>query len=328
MRKDKKMDYRNLGSTGLKVSPLCLGSMQFGWTADEELSYKILDAAYEAGINFVDTADVYSTWVEGNPGGIAESIIGKWIRRSKIPREKLVIATKVRGRMGTGPNDEGLSRSHIMEAVESSLRRLGTDYIDLYQTHWYDADTPIEETLRALDDLVRQGKVRYLGCSNYPAWRLVEAIWSAKLHNLSGYDCLQPHYNLVHRAEFERDLAEVCRKYGLGVIPYSPLARGFLTGKYRKDKTPDSSRLSGAKRYFNDQNWALLAQMENLGKDKGGYSISQIALAWLLYDPIITSPIIGPRTIEQLTDNLGAAGIQLTREEKESLDHSTSWMDK
>ena len=221
------MEYRRLGRTGLKVSELCLGSMQFGWTADEPLSYEILDRAYEAGVNFIDTADIYSTWAQGNPGGVSETIIGKWIKRSKIGRERLVIATKVRGRMGDGPNDEGLSRQHILKAVEDSLRRLDTNYIDLYQTHWGDENTPIEETLETLNDLVRQGKVRYTGCSNLPAWRLTEALFVSRLNGWARYDSLQPHYSLVQRAEFERELADACRAYQVGVIPYSPLAGGF-----------------------------------------------------------------------------------------------------
>ena len=319
------MEYRNLGRTGLKVSELCLGSMQFGWTAGEELSHQILTASYEAGINFIDTADIYSRWVEGNPGGVAENIVGQWIKANNIPRDQLVIATKVRGQMGDGPNDEGLSRGHIMQAVEASLRRLGTDYIDLYQTHWYDENTPIDETLKALDDLVRQGKVRYLGCSNYPAWRLTEALWTSKQHHLARYDSLQPHYNLVHRSEFERGLAEVCRQYGVGVIPYSPLAGGFLTGKYRNGQVPDSARAKGVSRYFNDRNWELLEKMETLGKDKEDYSISQIALAWLLSDPLITSPIIGPRTLEQLKDNLGSVGLRLSAQEKDLLNDASDW---
>lgn len=321
------MNYRNLGRTGLRVSELCLGSMQFGWTADEALSFRILDAAFEAGINFIDTADIYSNWVEGNPGGVSETIIGKWIRRSGIPRQQLVIATKVRGRMGQAPNDEGLSRSHILTAVEGSLRRLGSDYIDLYQAHWYDERTPIEETLATLDDLVHQGKVRYIGCSNYPAWRLTEALWVSRLHGLRRYDSLQPHYNLVHRAEFERELASVCQAYELGVIPYSPLAGGFLTGKYRREHIPESTRRRGAQKYFKDSNWALLEQMEQMGQEKGGASISQIALAWLLSNPSITSPIIGPRSLEQLEDNLGGASLRLSSDEKQALDEASQWKD-
>ena len=319
------MEYRNLGRTGLKVSELCLGSMQFGWTASEALSYQILDAAYDGGINFIDTADIYSNWVDGNPGGVAETIIGRWMGKSNIPRENLVIATKVRGRMGASPNDEGLSRAQILKAVEGSLRRLNTDYIDLYQAHWYDENTPIDETLSTLDQLIHQGKVRYIGCSNYPAWRLTEAILTAKNMGLCSYETLQPHYNLVHRAEFERELADVCRVYGIGVIPYSPLGGGFLTGKYRKGEIPRSARARSAKRYFNNQNWELLDKLELVANERGGYSISQIALAWLISKPLVSSAIIGPRSIDQLRDNLGAAGMRLTVEEMTLFDETTSW---
>jgi aryl-alcohol dehydrogenase-like predicted oxidoreductase len=320
------MEYRNLGRTDLKVSELCLGTMQFGWTADESLSLQILSKSYESGINFIDTADIYSSWAPGNPGGVSETIIGKWLKESHIPRDQVVLATKVRGRMGDGPNAEGLSRAHIMIAIEASLQRLGVDYIDLYQTHWFDEQTPIEETLSALDDLIRQGKIRYLGCSNYPAWRLTEALWTSKVNDLARYDTLQPHYNIVHRAEFERELAEVCHQYGLGVIPYSPLAGGFLTGKYRPNTTKlESARASGVQRYFSDRNWSLLDTMEKLGQEKNGASISQIALAWMLSDLLITSPIIGPRNLEQLQDNLKAAGLRLTPEEKAMLDQASSW---
>jgi 1-deoxyxylulose-5-phosphate synthase len=322
------MDYRSVGQTGLKVSELCMGTMQFGWTADEDTSHKILSESYEAGVNFLDTADVYSRWAPGNQGGVAETILGKWMKTSGIPRDKVVIATKVRGRMGDGPNDEGLSRAHILNAVEASLRRLGTDYIDLYQTHFYDENTPIAETLSVMTDLIRQGKVRYIGCSNYPAWRLMQALWTSDQSNLARYDTLQPHYNLVKRAEFERELADVCRIYHLGVLPYSPLAAGFLTGKYRKDAVlPESDRKGRAQTYFNEQNWTLLDQMQQIGGQKGGCSISQIALAWLLTDPLITSPIIGPRSLEQLRDNLGAVGLRLSADEKKSLDEASRWSD-
>jgi aryl-alcohol dehydrogenase-like predicted oxidoreductase len=319
------MEYRNLGRTGLKVSELCLGSMQFGWTADEGVSLQILEAAFEAGINFIDTADVYSRWIEGNQGGEAERIIGKWLKKSGIPRDKVVIATKVRGRTGEGPNAQGLSRVHIMNAVDASLRRLGTDYIDLYQSHSYDENTPIEETMRAFDDLIQMGKVRYIGCSNLSAWRLTEAIWISRHHRLVEYVCLQPHYNLVLRDEFERELADVCRTYRLGVIPYSPLAAGFLTGKYRKDTIPESARANRAKHYNNETNWQLLDKMETMGRERGGASISQMALAWLLANPVITSPIIGPRSMEQLWDNLGAAGMRLTEAEVNALDAASKW---
>jgi aryl-alcohol dehydrogenase-like predicted oxidoreductase len=299
--------------------------MQFGWTAPEDLSYQILTAAFEAGINFLDTADIYTKWAKGNPGGVAETIIGRWIRRNSLRRDQVVIATKVRARMGPGPNDEGLSRAHILNAVEDSLRRLNTDYIDLYQSHSYDENTPIEETLRAMEDLVQQGKVRYIGCSNYPAWRLMRALWTSDRCDLARFDSLQPHYNLVHRAEFEQELAEVCAAYGLGVMPYSPLAAGFLSGKYHRDQSPESARLPGVRRYLTPRNWELLDILVDLGRQKGNYSVSQIALAWLLSDPVITSPIIGPRSLEQLQDNLGAVGLRLTADEKAVLDDASDW---
>lgn len=319
------MQYHSLGRTGLKVSALCLGTMQFGWTADETTSFQVLDAAFEAGINFIDTADIYSRWVEGNPGGVAEQIIGKWIQKRGIARRDVILATKVRGRMGSRPNDEGLSRLHILNAIEDSLRRLQTDYIDLYQTHWPDDDTPLEETLSALDLLVRQGKVRYLGCSNYPAWKVVHSLWVAERLNLACFDSLQPHYNLVWREEFERELREVCSTFGLGIIPYSPLAGGFLSGKYRRSSIPASRRQENVKKYFTERNWALLEQVDGVAAGHGGVSTSQVALAWLLADPLITSPIIGPRNLAQLKDNLGSLDLFLTVDEIEKLNQVSNW---
>jgi len=312
------MEYRVMGHTGLKVSALCLGSMQFGWTADEATAFQVLSAAWDGGINFIDTADVYSRWVPGNPGGVSETIIGKWIKQAQIPRDKLVLATKARGKMGDGPNDEGLSRLHIMQAVEASLRRLQVETIDLYQSHSYDPAVPIEETLRAFDDLVRQGKVRYVGCSNYPAWRLMQALWTSDAHNLARYDCLQPHYNLLRRMEFERELQDVCRTYGVGVIPYSPLAGGFLTGKYHRDQTEAGSSRN-VSRYFSERSWTIQDAIEDLGRELGGRSVSQVALAWLLANPVITAPIIGPRSLEQLQDNLGAVEFKLPAEAVQKL---------
>lgn len=318
------MEYRALGLTDLKVSPLCLGTMQFGWTADESMSIRLLSTAYEVGINFIDTADIYSRWADGNPGGVAEQIIGRWMKQNKIPREKIILATKVRGNMGGGPEDEGLSRNHILRAVENSLRRLQTEYLDIYQAHWPDPRTPVEETVRAFDELVKQGKVRYMGASNFMAWEMMQALWESDRFGLSRFDCMQPHYNLVHRDEFERELAAVCKTYHLGVIPYSPLAGGFLTGKYRRNLVPISARAGGAKRYFNERNWVLLDQMDALAKEKAA-STSQIALAWLMADPLITSPIIGANSLEQLKDNLGALDVQLTLAEKSILDKASSW---
>jgi aryl-alcohol dehydrogenase-like predicted oxidoreductase len=299
--------------------------MQFGWSVNEADTHLILSATLDSGINFIDTADVYSKWVKGNHGGVAETYIGNWMKKNKIVREKVVLATKVRGVMGKEPNDEGLSRIHIMQAVEASLRRMQTDYIDLYQSHWTDDDTPIEETLRAFDDLVKQGKVRYVGASNYAAWELMQALWTSDKYNLVRYDSLQPHYNLIHRDEFERELRAVCQTYGIGVIPYSPLAGGFLTGKYRKNEPlPESKRAEGRKRSMTDENFALIDEMEVIAL-RHQATIAQVALAWMLADPVITSPIIGATTIEQLNDNLGALNVKLSEEELVSLNKRTIW---
>ncbi len=320
------MEYRRLGQTGLKVSELCLGTMTFGWGADEDTSLAILDRAFDAGINFIDTADIYSNWAEGNDGGVAETIIGRWMKR--VPRQQVVIATKVRGRMWDGPNGEGLSRQHIMQAVEDSLRRLDTEYIDLYQVHWPDDETPPEETLRALDDLIHQGKVRYIGCSNYPAWLLMKALWVSDVNGLARFDSLQPHYNLVHRAEFERELKAVCEDQGIGVIPYSPLAGGFLTGKYRRGAAPPpGTRGEGSLRiqsYLTEPNFALIDTMELIGRSYGK-SIAQVALAWQTSQPVITSAIIGARSVEQLDESLGAVGFRLPADEMAVLNERSNW---
>jgi aryl-alcohol dehydrogenase-like predicted oxidoreductase len=326
-KKEWKMETRRLGKTDLQVSALCMGTMQFGWTADEPTSFQVLDAAFEAGVSFIDTADVYSRWAEGNPGGVSEQIIGRWMKKSGVPRDKVIIATKVRAQMSDDPTDQGLSKAHILISIENSLKRLQTDYVDLYQSHWTDEDTPIEETLEAFDQLVNQGKVRTIGCSNYPAWRLMQALWASEVGGTARYDSLQPHYNLVHRQEFEGDLAEVCREYQIGVIPYSPLAGGFLTGKYREGKPiPSGSRGEGSQRiagYFTEKNWRLLEIMDTIGTENGDFSISQVALAWLLANPLITSPIIGPKNLQQLEDNLGAVNLKLTPEQVEKLNQAS-----
>lgn len=319
------MQYRNLGRTGLKVSQLCLGTMQFGWTVNAADSHAVMTAAVAAGINFFDTADIYSSWAPDNPGGISETIIGDWLNASGADRSQLVLATKVRGEMHAGPFGQGLSRKHVMAACDASLQRLQTDYIDLYQTHWPDAETPEEETLGALTDLVRAGKIRYLGCSNYTATQLMGALWTSDKLGLARYDCLQPHYSLVNRAEYERDLAAVCSTHGVGVIPYSPLAGGFLTGKYKRTgKQPASARTTGVQKYFTERNWALLAQLEQTGKAHGK-SQSQVALAWQLARKEITAPIIGARDAAQLADNLGACELQITADELQKLNELSSW---
>jgi aryl-alcohol dehydrogenase-like predicted oxidoreductase len=318
------METRRLGRTGLEVSELCLGTMTFGWGADKETTFAILDRAFDAGLTFIDTADVYSNWAENNPGGVAETWIGEWLKTKD--RRQVVIATKVRARMWNGPNGEGLSRAHIMGAVEDSLRRLDTDYIDLYQSHWFDADTPAEETMRAYDDLVRQGKVRYVGCSNHPAWRLAKALWASDVNGLVRYESLQPHYNLVHRSEFEAELRPLCEEEGLGVIPYSPLAGGFLTEKYRGGAIPAGTRGAGSERiqgYAADERKVdLLDVMAEIGGNYGK-TIPQVALGWLLSQPVITAPIVGARTVEQLDESLGAVGFRLPEDAMKRLDEAS-----
>lgn len=318
------MQYARLGRTGLQVSRICLGTMNFGWSVDEAGSRAIMDAAFDAGINFFDTADIYSSWAPNNPGGVSEQYIGRWMKTRS--RRDLVLATKVRGRMWPGVNGEGLSRQHIILAVEDSLRRLDTDYIDLYQTHWFDANTPIDETLAALDHLVQSGKVLYVGCSNYPAWRLMKALWVSDQKHLVRYDSLQPHYSLFNRAEYERELADVCSTEGIGVIPYSPLAAGFATGKYtRENRTPDTTRADSGliKRLLaSDQAFDALDLMQQIASGHG-VPVAQIALAWMLTRPAVVSPIIGARSLEQLAELVGATEVTLSESELDQLTAAT-----
>ena len=320
------MEYRRLGRTGLKVSTICMGTMQFGWSTGEEAAHEIMSEAVASGVNFIDTADVYSTWVEGNPGGVSEQIIGSWLKSSAVRRDEVVIATKVRGKMDEGPNDQGLSRLHILNSVRESLRRLETDYIDLYQVHWPDEETPLDETLDALDDLIRNGLVRYIGCSNYPAWLLAKSLWVSDVRNLARFDSLQPHYSLVHRAEFERELQPLCLDQEIGVIPYSPLAGGFLTGKYRRDNAlPQSDRAGGIReRYMNERGYTAVDKLEEIGGRQGA-TIAQTAIAWTLANPAVTSAIIGANSLDQLHDTIKGAEFTLNAEEKAALDETTAW---
>lgn len=309
------MEHVYLGRTGARVSRLCLGTMQFGWTADRESSFAVLDAFREAGGNFLDTANIYSRWAEGNEGGVAEQIVGDWMR-DRGCRDEMVIATKVRGRMWPGLNGEGLSRLHIQRAVEGSLRRLGVEAIDLYQSHWVDVHTPIEETMAAFDGLVRSGKVVYSGCSNIPAWRLARALWASDRLGLVRYETLQPKYSLVHRTEFEAELEPLCREQGLGVLPYSPLAAGFLTGKYRPDAPlPDSRRAEGVReRSMTSDNFALLERVDVVADGRGA-TPAQVALAWLFTKPTVTAPIVGANSVAQLTELLPSVSLDLSVEE-------------
>lgn len=312
------MQYTPLGRTNLKVSRLCLGTMTFGWSADEPTSFAIMDAAIDAGINFFDSADIYSYWIENNQGGESETIIGNWLRTK--PRDQVIIATKVRGPM---PYGEGLSRAHLTRAVEESLRRLQTDYIDLYQTHWPDDNVALAETLGTLDKLVKSGKVRYIGASNHEADKLAAALKVSGAHGFIRYDCLQPHYSLLHRQEFERALANLCRRENIAVIPYSPLAAGFLTGKYsRENKTADTSRAaSGLIKQLtsSDKAFAALDIVREIASAHH-IPVAQIALAWMLAKEGVTSPIIGARTPEQLHEIVGAAEIILNADEISRLD--------
>ncbi len=314
------MQYRRMGRTGLRVSAICLGTMTFGWSADEATSFAIMDAAVDAGINFFDTADIYSYWVPGNRGGESETIIGKWLKEHD--RRQLVIATKVRGPMWDSPNGQGLSRTHIVQAVEDSLRRLQTDYIDLYQVHYPDDETPLDETLRALDDLVRSGKVRYVGASNYPAWLLMKSLWVSDSHGWARFDCIQPHHSLLHRQEFERELQAACIDQQIGVTPYSPLAAGFLTGKYRRHEgNPDTTRSESGliKRLVGDERaFDVVDEVQRIAVAHR-IPAAQVALAWQLAQPAITAPIIGARTVDQLLETVGAAEVVLDQSEIDSL---------
>jgi aryl-alcohol dehydrogenase-like predicted oxidoreductase len=312
------MQFTQLGRTDLNVSRLCLGTMTFGWSADQPTSFAIMDAAIDAGINFFDTADIYSSWIGDNQGGESETIIGNWLKNK--PRDQVMIATKVRGKM---PYGEGLNRAHLTRAVDESLRRLNTDYIDLYQTHWPDDNVPLEETLGTLTELVNSGKVRYIGASNHSADKLAETLRVSAANNFARYDCLQPHYSLLHRREFEQALADLCRRENIAVIPYSPLAAGFLTGKYtRQDKTTDTSRAdSGLIQQLTSSDKAFDAL--DVVRDIAGVHhvpVAQIALAWMLAKDGITAPIIGARTVDQLQEVIGATEVKLTADEIARLD--------
>ena len=317
------MRLRRFGATSLNVSELCLGTMQFGWTADERSSFAVMDAFVEAGGNFLDTADVYSRWAPGNPGGVSEEIIGRWMK-ARGNRQRLVIATKVRGPMWDGPDGEGLGRAHVERAVEDSLRRLQIETIDLYQCHWPDDKTPIEETLSVFSELIDSGKVRHVGCSNYSAELLEAALKAADEKRLARFVSLQPHYNLVHRGEFESALAVLCERDGLAVIPYSPLAAGFLTGKYRPERPlPESQRAERAKGHMTEQGFGVLGALDRVA-EAHRTSVAAVALAWLLAKPAVTAPIIGANTPQQLAELLPAAELVLSADNLGALDAASA----
>ena len=317
------MRTTTLGSTGLNVSNLCLGTMQFGWTADEAASFAVLDAFVAAGGNFIDTADIYSNWSPGNPGGVSEEIIGRWMK-ARGNRDSLVIATKVRGRMWPGDDGEGLGRHHIERALEDSLRRLQVETIDLYQCHWPDDATPIDETLTVFGELIAAGKVRHIGASNYNPAQLRSALDAADARSLPAFATLQPHHNLVHRKEYEAELAALCAARGVGVIPYSPLAGGFLTGKYRSGQPlPKSARAERSKRYMTDEGFAVIDALEAVAAAHAT-TIAAVALAWQLTRPAVTAPIIGANSVDQLAALLPAADLALTEAEVRALDAASA----
>ena len=317
------MEIRRMGRTGLKVSEICLGTMTFGNQADEATSHAIMDKAFDAGVFFFDTADAYPLGSTPDMLGRTEEIIGRWLQGR---REDIVLATKCRNQMGPRPNDTGLSRKHILDAVDQSLRRLQTDYIDLYQMHAPDPEAPIDETLRALDDLVRSGKVRYIGCSNFPAWEICKALWTSERLNLARFDCVQPRYNILFR-HIEDEILPLCRDQGLGVISYNPLAGGLLTGRYRKgQELQEHSRfaLPIAGNLYRERYWQQ-AQFEAVDRLQSycaqrEQSMTSVAVAWVLEQPGITSAIVGASRPEQLDESLRGVVLQLDDEMRASCD--------
>ncbi|MDA0770486.1 MAG: aldo/keto reductase [Chloroflexi bacterium] len=303
------MEYRQLGRSGLQVSAIGLGTNNFGRRVDKRGTEIVINHALDVGINMIDTSNSYSA-------GLSEEFIGNAL---KGKRQRAIIATKVSSRMADGPNNAGNSRQHIITEVENSLRRLGTDYIDLYQMHWSDPNTPIEETLRALDDLVHQGKVRYIGCSNFMAWQLCEAVWTSRTQGLTSFVSVQPKYSIMDR-EVEAELAPFCKEYGVGILPYYPLANGFLTGKYhRGEGAPEGTRLAESDRgMLTEKNFDMLEALEAFAS-KRDHTVLELAFAWLLANPAVSSVIAGATKAEQVIGNAKTVGWQLTSEEMEEL---------
>jgi aryl-alcohol dehydrogenase-like predicted oxidoreductase len=318
---------RRLGRTGLEVAPLCLGGNVFGWTADERASFAVLDAYVEAGGNYIDTSGSYSRWAPGNTGGESETIIGKWLK-SRGSRSRMVIATKAFSATGPAPHERGLSRFNVMRSIEDSLRRLQTDYVDVFLSHYDDRETPQEETLRVYDELIQEGKVRYLGAGagagyihqlnpegparQHTAVRLMRALWISDKNNWPRYDAIEPEYNLFTRVIYEQDLEEVCQDRELGVITRSSLASGFLSGKYRKGAAvPETQRAAEVQKlYFNDRGFAILDELDRVAAEYG-VTVPQIALAWIMARPSITAPIASATSVDQLREIVGAAEIRL-----------------
>jgi aryl-alcohol dehydrogenase-like predicted oxidoreductase len=321
------MQHIRLGRTGPRVYRLCLGTMTFGGQCDEARSHAILDAAAEGGIDFLDTADVYPLGGGRATAGRTEDIVGSWL---KGKRHRFIVATKCAGQVGAQPWDQGMSRKHILDAIDASLRRLGTDYVDLYQLHRYDPDTPMDEALEALDTVVRQGKARYIGVSNWPAYRIARALGRGEVKNLARIDSVQPRYNLLFRA-FERDLLPLCEEEAIAVIPYNPIAGGLLSGKHDGTAPPPegtrfSLRTAGARyqaRYWHEQEFATIENLRTVAQE-AGMTLVTLAVAWVLSNPAVTAPIVGASHPEQLADSLAAAEMNgLPPELKAKLDEMT-----
>jgi aryl-alcohol dehydrogenase-like predicted oxidoreductase len=316
------MKKRQLGKSGLEIAPLAFGGNVFGWTVDEQSSFKLLDGFVAGGLNFIDTADIYSGWAPGNQGGESETIIGKWLKQSGN-RERVIIATKVG--MEMSPDKKGLAKDYILRSAEDSLRRLRTDYIDLYQSHQDDPSTPLEETLEAYAQLIEQGKVRAIGASNYSAERLSEALRVSEENGLPRYESLQPLYNLYARAEYEETLEPVCLENGLGVIPYFSLASGFLTGKYRSEADlSKSARGGGIKKYLNERGFRILEALDQVAEEHDS-TPARVALAWLIARPSITAPIASATSLEQLNDLIEATKLELDSDSIERLNRASAY---
>jgi aryl-alcohol dehydrogenase-like predicted oxidoreductase len=315
------MQKRHLGKSSLEVAPLMLGGNVFGWTADENASFAILDAFVDAGFDFVDTANIYSHWAPGHTGGESETVIGKWFKQSG-KRASVILATKVGGPMGSDPAQKGLKKDYILRSVEDSLRRLQTDYIDLYQSHFDDLSTSVEEPLEAYAQLIQVGKIRFIGASNFTPDRLQAAL---RIQGVPHYVSLQPLYNLMERAGFEKELGPLCEREGLGVVPYFSLASGFLTGKYRTEADlSKSTRGAGAKKYLNPKGLAVLAALDEVSA-RHHTDLASVALAWLLSHPVITAPISSATSVEQLTGLLKGAQLELTQDDVAVLDKASAW---
>lgn len=315
------MEKRKLGNTGLKVSPLTLGGNVFGWTTDEKKSFEILDAWVAAEFNFIDTADSYSSWVPGNKGGESETIIGNWMKKQGN-RDKIIIATKLGSEMG--PGKKGLSKKYVLEAAEASLQRLQTDYIDLYQSHWPDPETPHQESLEAYDQLLKEGKVRAIGASNFSAQQLTESLEASEKNGLPSYQTFQPLYNLYDRAVFENELEKICLDNNIGVINYYALASGFLTGKYRTESDLSKSvRGGGVKKYLTERGLRILKALDEVAARYSSTPAS-VSIAWLLTRPAVSAPIASATSIEQLNSLVKAAELQLDKDAVELLNTASA----